>query len=395
MPTRSEQPPCPEFIPLAVPHLGGNEWLYARECLDSGWVSSVGPFVERFERMVAAQAGTAQAVAIVNGTAALHVALQVAGVQPGEEVVVSTLSFIAPANAIRYCGGFPVFMDAEPQTWQMDVPQAVSFLERGCRWDRGELRNRATGRRVRALLPVHILGGCVDIDPLKEAAARYGLAVVEDAAEALGATYKSQPAGHLGDIGCFSFNGNKVVTTGGGGMIVTDRVDWAERARFLTTQAKSDPLEYVHSEVGYNYRLTALQAALGCAQMEQLPSFLEAKRRIAAIYSEALAGIPGLTAMPIIPGQDSAFWLYTVLIDPRVFGRDSRSVLSNLAALGIQTRPLWQPLHLSPAHRDACCPAPCPIAERLYQTALSLPCSTHLTEASQQRVIESLRALAA
>jgi perosamine synthetase len=281
-------------IPLSVPALRGNEWKYVKECLDSNWVSSAGPFVGRFERMVAGFVGTKYAVSTQNGTAALHVALLVAGIQPEDEVLVSTLTFIAPANAVRYCGAWPVLIDAEPTYWQMDPQRVIDFLERDCDCASGRLRNRATGRRVRAILPVHILGHPVDMDPILELAARYRLLVIEDASESLGVKYKGQMTGSLGDMACFSFNGNKIATTGGGGMIVTNNEEWARKARHLTTQAKVDEIEYVHDQVGYNYRLTNIQAALGCAQLEQLPGFISAKRHIAELYLDHLSRRPGI-----------------------------------------------------------------------------------------------------
>ena len=272
----------PGFIPLCVPELRGKEWVYIKECLDTNWVSSAGTFVDRFEDAVAQYIGVKHAVATASGTAALHVALLVAGVQPDDEVVVSTLTFIAPANTVRYVGAWPVFVDAEPLYWQMDSEKLAHFLEKGCRWKDGALFNKVTGRRVKAILPVHILGHPCDMQPIMEAARKYGLAVIEDATESLGSKYQSTMAGHLGDIACFSFNGNKVITTGGGGMIVTDNAEWAKEARYLTTQAKDDPIEYIHEIFGYNYRLTNIQAAMGCAQMESLDEYISAKRRIAA-----------------------------------------------------------------------------------------------------------------
>ena len=214
----------------------------------------------------------------------------------------------------------------------------------------GVLRDLRTGRRVRALLPVDILGHPVDMDPLLELAAEYGLVVVEDATEALGATYKGRPAGNLGDLGCLSFNGNKIITAGGGGAIVTDRADWADRARYLTTQAKDDPLEYVHEEIGFNYRLTNVQAALGAAQLEQLDEFVAAKRRIADTYERAFRDVPGITCMSQAPWAESTYWLYTILVDEAVCHIGSRGLMRHLESVGIQTRPLWQPLHRSPAH---------------------------------------------
>ena len=386
--------PSLDFIPLAVPAIQGNEWCYIKECLDTNWVSSVGAFVDRFEGAIAARVGTRFAVATVNGTAALHVALLLAGVKPEDEVLVSTLTFIAPVNAIRYVGAWPVFIDAEPDYWQMDPSGVVDFLERGCRWHEGALHNRLTGRRVSAVIPVHILGHPVDLDPVIEIAQKYNLKVIEDATEGLGATYRGRPLGSMGDVGCFSFNGNKIITTGGGGMLVTSNEEWARKAKYLTTQAKDDPSEYIHSEIGYNYRLTNLLAAMGCAQLEQLETFIAAKQRIATRYAEGLQGLPGISIMKQAPWASSVWWLYTVLIDNTAFGTDSRQLMRSLRSRNIETRPLWQPIHLSGAHKGGSV-TKLPIAEKLYQQALSLPCSAGLGEKEQSRVIEEVQAIAA
>jgi len=387
-----EAPPAGGFIPLAVPEVRGNEWRYVKECLDTAWVSSVGPYVDRFEQMVAQQAGTKHAVATVNGTAALHVALLVAGVCPEDEVLVSTLTFIAPVNAIRYVGAWPVFIDAEPTYWQMDPARVVEFLERDCRWSNGKLFNRRTGRRVTAVIPVHVLGHPVDLDPILAVARKFGLKVIEDATEGLGATYKGRSLGCLGDVACFSFNGNKIITTGGGGMLVTNNEEWAQKAKYLTTQAKDDPIEYVHGEVGYNYRLTNLLAAVGCAQMEQLVAYIAAKRKTATRYTEKLQNLPGIVPMRNAPWAASTFWMYTILIEGEKFGMDSRLLMRTLGSQKIQCRPLWQPIHRSPAHISKTTVA-MPVAERLAQQALSLPCSVGLTESEQDRVIAALMKL--
>lgn len=378
-----------EAIGLCVPEIQGNEWKYIKQCLDDNWVSSVGPFVDRFERELSTAIGARHAVATVSGTAALHVALLVAGVRPEDEVLVSALSFIAPANAIRYAGAWPVFMDAEPEYGQMDPQRVADFVERDCRWGKGGLRNAKTGRRIRAIVPVHILGHPVDMDPIVELARKYDLTVIEDAGESLGARYKDQPVGRLGDIACFSFNGNKIVTAGGGGMIVTDNEAWAERARYLTTQAKDEPVESVHAEIGYNYRLTNIQAAMGCAQMEKLDEYIAAKRRIGGVYGAALRDVRGIKPLGEASWALSTCWLYTVLVDDEEYGMDSRALLAHLGKEGIQTRPLWQPLHRSPAHTGSA-KAECPVAERLNRDGLSLPCSVGLTEAQQERVLDTI-----
>ncbi|MDX6501678.1 MAG: perosamine synthetase [Blastocatellia bacterium] len=377
-------------IPLSVPEINGNEWEYVKECLDSNWVSSAGPFVERFEQMVADYVGTQHAVATVNGTAALHLALLVAGVQPDDEVLVPALTFIAPANAVRYAGAWPVFIDAEPAYWQMDAEKVMNFLEHRCAWANGELRNKNTGRRVRGILPVHILGHPCDMDPIVDLARKFRLVVIEDATESLGALYKERMVGHLGDVACFSFNGNKVITTGGGGMIVTDNEAWAERARYLSTQAKDNPIEYIHNEIGYNYRLTNIQAALGCAQMERLASFIEKKRSIAAQYQELLRSVSGITSMPEAGWARSIFWMYTVLVDESPHGNGSRSLLHRLAGHDIQTRPLWQPLHRSAAYTNAEVYGG-DVADALNRSALSLPCSVGLPDVDIRTVAEAIK----
>jgi len=379
-----------DAIPLCVPRLAGNEWKYVKECLDANWVSSVGPFVDRFEQSMASYIGCRKAVATVNGTAALHVALQVAGVAADDEVLVSDLTFIAPANAIRYLGAWPVFIDAEPDYWQMDPRKVVDFLEKQCVWKDGRLSNKATGRRVRGVLPVHILGHPVDMDPIVEVARKYELKIIEDATECLGAKYKGRMAGALGDISCFSYNGNKIITTGGGGMIVTDNEAWAAKAKYLTTQAKDDPLEYIHNEIGYNYRLTNVLAAMGVAQMEKLDEYVAAKRRIAQYYTEQLQGTPGLRVMTEASWSSSTYWMYTVLIDREQYGIGSRELLRKLAAARIQSRPLWQPIHASPAYAGIAS-GNFPVTERLCRDALSLPCSVSITGIQLERVVRTIK----
>jgi perosamine synthetase len=380
-----------DSIPLSVPEIGGNEWQYVRQCLDTGWVSSVGAYVDQFECAMAERVGCRRAVAVVNGTAALHVALRIAGVRPGDEVLVSDLTFIAPVNAIRYLSAWPVFIDADPRYWQMDPQQVADFLQRHCRWSDKVLRNRETGRPVRAILPVHLLGHPVDIQPIVELAHKYDLPVIEDATESLGAQYKGRAVGSLGDIACFSFNGNKLITTGGGGMITTDREDWANEAKYLTTQAKDDPLEYIHNEIGYNYRLTNVLAAIGVAQMERLVEYVAAKRRTASDYGEKLRQIPGITPMEEARWASSTYWMYTVLVDRAAYGCGSRELLQRLAAARIQARPLWQPMHASSAHADVKPNRSCPVADRLYCDALSIPCSVGITDAQREKVVQAIR----
>lgn len=374
------------FIPLSVPEISGNEWKYVKECLDTGWVSSVGTYVKEFERMFAELMPGCHAVACVNGTAALHTALIIAGVQDGDEVICSDVTFIAPVNAIRYCNAVPVLIDCDMDSWQLDTKIVERFLREDCERREGGVFNKKSGRRIAAIVPVHILGQPADMDPLLKLSKEFNIPIVEDSTESLGASYNGVPTGTIGELGCFSFNGNKLISTGGGGMIVTKSQDHADRARYLTQQAKDDELEFIHNEVGYNYRLTNVAAAIGVAQLERLEEFLTIKRRIADRYAESLGDIPGVKLMPEIAGTVSALWLYTI----RLVGQSSRPLLRHLHQCGIQTRPLWQPIHLSPAYAGYDF-MPCPNAEVLQTECLSLPCSVGLRPEDQERVIQEVR----
>lgn len=372
-------------IPLSEPNLVGNTLRYLQECIETNFVSSVGPFVERFEREFADSVGTRHAVACASGTAALHVALRLLGVGRGDEVFVSTLTFIASANPVLYEGATPVLVDSEEESWNLDPGLVLEEIGR---------RAQAGRKQPKAVEAVHILGHPARLEELALACERHGIALLEDAAEALGARYSGgrlagRHVGTIGKIGCYSFNGNKIITSGGGGMIGTDDEALARRAKHLTTQARVPGVEYVHDEVGYNYRLTNLAAALGVAQLEQLPAFVRRKREIAARYDARLATLGGITLPPRRPWAEPSCWLYSVRIDREQFGCDWREVRRKLADAGIDTRPIWSPLHTMPVYRNA------PrlggaVAERLFSQGLSLPCSTGLTSAQQDRVIEEL-----
>lgn len=368
-----------ERVPLAIPCLRGNEQSYVARCLEDNFVSSVGPFVDRFEREFAAAVGASHAVACSSGTAALHVALRLCGARPGATVAVSAFTFIASANAIVYTGARPLLVDSETESWNLDGELLHAEVER--RAARGE-------PLPTAIEAVHVLGHPARLEPLLDLRERFGIWLIEDAAEALGATYAGGPSvGTVGDVGCFSFNGNKIITTGGGGMIVTADGDLAARAEHLTTQAKLGGRGYSHDEVGFNYRLTNVAAALGVAQLEQLPTFLSAKRRLAERYDTALADL-GLTLPPRRPWADPSAWLYSVLLDPNGPSRDA--VLDALAAEGIGARPLWPPLHLQAPYAAAERLGGA-VAESLYDRGISLPSSVGLSPDDQQRVIEALR----
>lgn len=379
-------------VPLSVPELGGKEWTYVKECLDTNWISSAGPFVNRFETELATRIGVGHAVATTTGTAALHLALKVAGVRADDEVLVPSLTFIATANAARYLGAWPVFLDIEPEHWQLDPVRVQQFLEGECRRKNGELRDAATGRRVSALVVVHALGHPCDMDAFRELAGKHGLALVEDAAEGLGSTYKGRSVGSLSDVACLSFNGNKIISCGGGGAVVTNDRAWAERARHLSTQAKLDPIEYIHDEVGYNYRLTNLQAAVGYAQLERLDEFVDRKRRNASEYATRLGPLPGIRTMREASGVRSNFWLYTILIDPTQGGTDRQRLHAALKQRGIETRPLWQPLHQSPAHAGAR-QGPISVANSVQAQGLSLPSSSNLKPEDLENVCDAIAKL--
>ncbi len=372
-------------IPLAVPSLGGNAAKYLQECLDTNFVSSVGPFVRRFETEFATHVGTAEAVACSNGTAALHVALRAAGVGPGDDVLVSDFTFVATVNPIAYLGARPVLVDADEDTWNMSPALVAEELDR---------RSRAGAKMPAALLVAHILGIPADLAPIRNACAKHGVSLIEDAAEALGARYVTGPlagqqVGTIGLMGCFSFNGNKIITCGGGGMIATRDPALAKRAKHLTTQARRPGPDYIHDEIGYNYRLTNLSAALGVAQLEKLDEFVARKRAIAARYNAAFAGIPGITLPPSPSWAAPTFWLYSILVDPAVIGIDRTSVQQSLFEAGVDTRSLWVPAHRMPFYSDAPVLGGA-VGDSIFARGLSLPCSVSLTESDQDYVIDSL-----
>lgn len=368
-------------IPLAIPTLAGNEATYLQECVDTNFVSSVGPFVERFEREFAAHVGSRHAVACSTGTAALHVALRLTGAAPGRLVAVSDFTFIASANAAAYTGADILLVDAEPATWNMDTERLHDEVTR--RADRGH-------QIPDVIEVVHVLGHPASMEPLLALRDRFGTLIVEDAAEALGATYvggdlDGRHVGTIGDLGCFSFNGNKIITAGGGGMIVTEDPELADHARHLTTQAKVDGREYLHDEVGYNYRLTNTAAALGVAQLEQLPEFLRRKREIAATYRHAFSDLP-VVPSPHADWAAPSFWLSSVLLDN---GRARPAALDALSTDDIGARPLWPPLHLQQPYADTDRIGG-KVAKEIHERGISLPSSTGLTAWEQREVIDSL-----
>jgi perosamine synthetase len=378
------------IIPLSVPTIGGNEWQYLKECLDTEWVSSAGRFVDKFETDFAAYVGAASAVACVNGTAALQVALRVVGVRTGDEVIVPTLTFISTVNAACYLGAEPVFMDCDDY-YNIDLDKLTDFLDTCTEQRDGDCYNCTTGRRLAAIVPVHVFGNAVAMDNLIALCRPRGIAIVEDAAESLGTSYlDGRHTGTLGDMGCFSFNGNKIITTGGGGMIVTDNSEYAAKARYLTTQAKDDAVRYIHDEVGYNFRLTNIQAALGVAQMERLPEFLAVKQRNFILYRDAIANIDGLVLAEPPTYAHNNRWMYALQIDQERYRYDREALMAYLKGYGIQTRPVWQLNHLQRPYLH-CRSWHIERAPQLLAITLNIPCSVNLREEDIDFVIERLR----
>lgn len=367
-------------VALHEPRFEGREAEYLMDCLDSTYVSSVGAYVDRFERQLAEIVGVRHAIAAVNGTAALQVALRLAGVERDDEVLVPALTFIGTANAVAYQGAVPHFVDSHPGNLGIDAEALAGHLAELAEPAAGAFRNRRTGRRLAALLPVHIFGHPADMDALSELAARYRLPVIEDAAESLGSSYKGRMTGGLGLLGAMSFNGNKVVTTGGGGAILTDDPELARAAKHLTTTAKlPHSWDFVHDQIGFNYRMPNLNAALGCAQLEQLEGYLAAKRRLADRYAEAFAGVEG-AAVVREPGYGrSNYWLNALLLDESQ-SRQRDAVLSATNDAGLMTRPVWRLMHRLPMF-EACPRMNLSTAESLERRLINLPSSPFLGEA--------------
>jgi perosamine synthetase len=363
-----------ERISLHEPRFQGNEWQYVKECIDTGWVSSVGKFVDMFEQKLSEYTGARHAVAVVNGTAALQVALELAGVQADDEVLMPALTFIATANAASYLSAIPHFVEVEYSTLGIDVRKLADYLADIAILKDNQCINRQTGRRMKAVVPMHTLGHPTDLDPLMQLCERYRLELVEDAAESLGSYYKGRHTGTFGKLAAISFNGNKVITTGGGGAILTNDSELAKRAKHLTTTAKvPHSWEYVHDERGYNYRMPNINAALGCAQLEQLPSFLLYKRELAERYIRELPNIPYVSAFREPDHSQSNYWLNALVLDPQTTTtRDE--VIEQLQAQKIFCRPMWKLLNELPMYREM--PRmPLPVSADIERRLIHLPSS--------------------
>jgi perosamine synthetase len=366
-----------ELVKLHEPEFRGNEWHYVKDCLDTAFVSSVGAYVDRFECMLAEYTGAAKAVAVSNGTAALQICLEVAGVRAGDEVLIPVLSFVATANAAAHVGATPHFVDSDEDTLGLSPSKLRAHLEKIAEVRAGVCFNRETGARISAVVPMHTFGHPVELDALLEVADEFHLMVIEDAAESLGSFYRGRHTGTMGKLAALSFNGNKIVTTGGGGAILTNDLELAKLAKHLTTTAKvPHQWEFFHDMTAYNYRLPNLNAALGCAQMEELGRFVDQKRQLAARYAEAFRAVPGVRFFVEQPHVASNYWLNTLIVDEDNLAlRDE--VLTATNQQGIMTRPVWNLLHRLPMY--ASCPrADLTCAESLSRRIVNIPSSPHL-----------------
>jgi len=365
--------------------MGGNELKYVTECIETGWVSSVGSYVDKFEKMSAEFAGTKYAVATSSGTTALHICLVLMGVGQDDMVIAPNITFIATLNAIKYTGASPILIDTDANDWQMDLNLLETFLQNDTAQKDGVCYHKSSGKRIPVLMPVHVLGNICDMDRLLAIAKAHNVTVIEDSTEALGSYYKGKHAGSFGLMGTFSYNGNKIITTGGGGMILTDDEALAKRAKHLTTQAKSDPFEYIHDEIGYNYRLVNVAAAMGVAQMEQLPGFLARKKEIIAFYKKELTGIGDIKFQEVSADVNPNWWL------PTIFTTKQREVLKALNDSKMQSRPFWVPMNQLRMFTNDIYIQNDDRSNFVYQHCLSIPCSTNITDAELQSVADKIK----
>lgn len=360
------------MIPLCVPEIRGNEWKYVKDCIDTNWVSSVGSYVNLFEERFGKFVRSECAVVTMNGTAALHLALLTLGIGEGDEVIVPSLTFISPVNTIRYVGATPVFADVCRDTFVLDADKIEDLIT----------------EKTRAIMPVHIYGHPVDMDKIMEIARKHNLYVIEDATEALGSEYKGQMAGTIGDIGCFSFNGNKLITTGAGGMLVTNNKEWGERAKFLSTQTKvvTENKAFYHPEIGYNFRMPNLLAAFGVAQLENIEEYIKAKRENAEYYNKLLKNAHGITLPCEKPYAKNCFWLYSILVeDDYEINRDD--LIRKMSEKGVETRPFFMPIHNMPPYKDFK-HGNMSVTEELYRKGINLPSSVGLKKEDIEYICE-------
>ncbi len=365
---------------LSPPHMSEHERELLLEAFDSNWIAPLGPHVNAFEKEFAEKVGVSNAVALSSGTAALHLSLLLLGVEPGDEVITSSLTFSATANAITYLGAKPIFIDSNRETWNMD-PDLLAEELAAC---------KKRGKLPKAVVPVDLYGQCADYDRILPVCQEYGVPVIEDAAEALGATYRDRPAGNFGVLSCFSFNGNKIITTSGGGMLVSENKEWIDRARFLSTQARDPAPHYQHSHIGYNYRMSNLLAAVGRGQLRVLDERVEQRRANYHFYRQALGDLPGIAFMPEFPAGRPTCWLTCITVDPVAFGADREAIRIALEQENIEARPVWKPMHLQPVFAD-CRVRGGNVAADLFDRGLCLPSGSSLSADNRARVATIIR----
>ncbi|MCA9405963.1 MAG: LegC family aminotransferase [Candidatus Omnitrophica bacterium] len=373
------------MIPLSEPRLNGKEWTYVKDCLDTGWVSTAGKYVERLENKISSYTKCKYAVAVNSGTSALQIALQLVGVGEDDEVIVPTVTFIAPVNAIRYHRAYPVFMDCDDY-YNIDVEKTTDFILKETVFKNGFSINRSTKRKVKAVLPVHVFGNAAKLHELTKLCRKRNIKIVEDATESLGTFYKTgEHSGTLGDVGCLSFNGNKIITAGGGGMILTNTQKYAQRAHYWTTQAKDDALRYIHNDIGFNFRLNNLQAAMGVAQLESLSQILKVKKRNYECYKKLIDSLEGLRLADAPDYAHNNYWMYALQLEKKTYGCDKEALLSRLNDAGIQSRPLWYLNHLQKPFKK-CQAYHIKKAKKMLDITLNIPCSATLKQEHIKRI---------
>jgi len=377
------------MIPLSIPNINGNEWQYVKDCLDTGWISSAGEYVNKFEEAIEGYTGAKYAIACMNAPVGLQVSLNLAGVTNQDIVIAPNLTFVATLNAISYSGAEIALIDVCEDSWQIDVDLLQKWLEENTKTKvvngKPVTTDNSSGKKIAAIMPVYVLGGFFDIDKLVEIGSRYGISIIEDSTEALGSFLKGKHAGTFGLTGVLSFNGNKIISTGGGGMILTDDKEIADRAKHITTTAKTDPLDYFHDEIGYNYRLVNILAAIGVAQMENFDSILKRKKQIDALYRKELVGIGDIKFQENNPNTDPNCWLFTFRT------KKMRKLLTHLNNNKIQSRPFWTPMNNLPMYKNLRYINDNDISNKIFNECISIPSSSNLNKEDQYKVISKIK----
>ncbi len=377
------------MIPLSVPYLNGNEWKYVKDCLDTGWISSAGSYVTQFEEQIASFVGAKYGIACMNGTVGLHIAQILAGVTSEDYVIAPNITFIATLNAIKYTGASPILIDVDPHSWQMDLNLLENFLDENVviKESQGfsQSYHKTTNKRIKAIMPVHVLGNMGDMNKLMKIASKFHLDVIEDSTEALGSYFQKKHAGSFGKFGVFSFNGNKIISTGGGGVIVTDDEELAKKAKHLTTQAKVSSMEYIHDEIGYNYRLVNVLAAIGVAQMEEFPKLLASKRKMDSYYRTQLNGVGDIEFQEVSDEVDANCWLFTFKT------KYMRQLLNFLNDNGVQSRPFWMPMNQLEMFKNDIFISNDNQSEQVYASSISIPSSAGISLQEMETVVSKIK----